>query len=90
MKKFIATLNSIEAKRLEDDFSQLTVFAESTLLNEPSSDGPRFRKITITIDSSDEKCAQAIEGSQELADLSSRGLDFLKTQGWFTKVQEVA
>ncbi len=89
MKTFTATLNPIEAKRLEDDFSQLTVYAESTILNEPANDEPGFRKITITINSNSENCELAIDGSRELADKGSRSVDFLKTQGWFSKVQEV-
>ncbi len=90
MKKFVTTLNLIETHKLISDFSQLSVFAESTILNEPAEDQPGFRKITITIDSSPEKCTLAIDGSQELADKGSRGVGFLKTQGWFSKVQEVA
>ncbi len=90
MKKFIATLNLIEAKLLISDFSQLSIFSESTIISEPAEDGPGFRKITLNINSNPEECKLAIEGSPELADKSSRGVDFLKAQGWFSKVQEVA
>ncbi len=90
MNKFVATLNTVEVEKFINDFSQLSVFAKSSILNEPSEDKPGFRKITITINGTPEECKLAIEGSSELAELSSRGVDFLKAQGWFSMAQEVA
>ncbi len=90
MKKFVATLNSIEVEKFVSDFSQLSVYAKSSILNEPAEDKPGSRKITITMNADPEECKLAIEGSSELAEISSRGVDFLKAQGWFSKVQEVA
>ena len=90
MKRYVATLNLVETKKLITDFSQLSVFENSTILNEPAEDQPGFRTITITINSGPEECRQAIEGDIELAEISSRGVDFLKAQGWYSKVQEAA
>lgn len=90
MKKYTAILNLIETEKLITDFSQLTIFAESSILNEPAEDKPGFRKITLTINSDAEACKLAVEGSSKLAEISSRGVDFLKAQGWFSKAQEAA
>ncbi len=90
MKKYTATLNLVETDKLITDFSQLTVFTESSILNEPAEDKPGFRKVTLTINGDAEACKLAVEGSSKLSEISSRGVDFLKAQGWFSKIQEVA